>query len=242
MPKYTTGEIARACGISVRTVQYYDSRKLLAPSEISEGGRRLYSDEDLGRLRIICFLREAGLPIESIKKLFSEEHPDRVIAVLLDEQKRVLNKEIAERQGQLKTVEALSDELQTVKKFTVESIGDIAYIMQNKKKLWRIRTTVLILGIIMDCIELVTLGLWIFKGIWLPYVIGILPTVLLGVLASSVYFRSVAYICPECHTVFKPPLREAFFAGHTPNTRRLTCSSCGHKGFCIETYGGEENA
>ena len=38
MSKYTTGEIAKLCGVSVRTVQYYDSRNILVPSELSEGG------------------------------------------------------------------------------------------------------------------------------------------------------------------------------------------------------------
>ena len=68
MSKYTTGEIAKLCGVSVRTVQYYDSRNILIPSELSEGGRRLYSENDLKRMRIICFLREAGLPINSISE------------------------------------------------------------------------------------------------------------------------------------------------------------------------------
>lgn len=55
MSKYTTGEIAKLCGVSVRTVQYYDSRNILVPSELSEGGRRLYSEQDLKRMKIICF-------------------------------------------------------------------------------------------------------------------------------------------------------------------------------------------
>ena len=29
MSKYTTGEIAKLCGVSVRTVQYYDERGIL---------------------------------------------------------------------------------------------------------------------------------------------------------------------------------------------------------------------
>ena len=51
MSRYTTGEIAKLCGVSVRTVQYYDQRGILVPGELSEGGRRLYSEDDvkLGR-------------------------------------------------------------------------------------------------------------------------------------------------------------------------------------------------
>ena len=53
MSKYTTGEIAKLCGVSVRTVQYYDERGILIPSELSEGGRRLYSEDDYKKLKII---------------------------------------------------------------------------------------------------------------------------------------------------------------------------------------------
>ena len=30
--QYTTGELAKRCGVSVRTVQYYDNRGVLVPS------------------------------------------------------------------------------------------------------------------------------------------------------------------------------------------------------------------
>ena len=58
MSKYTTGEIAKLCGVSVRTVQYYDSRNILVPSELSEGGRRLYSEEDLTSQRLMNVKRQ----------------------------------------------------------------------------------------------------------------------------------------------------------------------------------------
>ena len=61
MSKFTTGEMAKLCGVTVRTVQYYDTRGILVPGELSEGGRRLYSEDDVKRMKIICFLRELGL-------------------------------------------------------------------------------------------------------------------------------------------------------------------------------------
>ena len=85
MSKYTTGEVAKLCGVTVRTVQYYDTRGILVPSELSEGGRRLYSEEDLRRMKIICFLRELGLPINAISQLLSEEDPGSVISLLLEQ-------------------------------------------------------------------------------------------------------------------------------------------------------------
>ena len=61
MSQYTTGELAKACGITVRTVQFYDQKGILVPSSLTEGGRRLYSEEDIKMMKIICFLRDTGL-------------------------------------------------------------------------------------------------------------------------------------------------------------------------------------
>ena len=101
MSKYTTGEIAKLCGVSVRTVQYYDTRGILTPSELTEGGRRLYSEDDLKRMKIICFLRDAGISINNIGELLSEDDPSSVISVLLDQQEQLLREEVQELQQNL---------------------------------------------------------------------------------------------------------------------------------------------
>lgn len=236
MSKYTTGEIARLCKVTVRTVQYYDSRNLLVPSELSEGGRRLYSDEDLRKMKIICFLRNIGLPIGSIAELLEEKDTEKVITLLLEQQAKELDKEIKERQEKLMKIGILTKELKGIRNFSVESIGDIAYKMESRRKLYRMRAAMIAVGIPMDIIEVSTLVLWIVKGIWWPFALGMSLVVLMGVGISLYYFRRVAYICPECHAVFRPGFREMLFARHTPNLRKLTCGSCGYRGFCIETY------
>ena len=79
MSQYTTGEIAKLTGITVRTVQYYDSRGILMPSDFSEGGRRLYNDEDLKKRRVICFMRDLNISINSIAEILeaaSREYPE----------------------------------------------------------------------------------------------------------------------------------------------------------------------
>lgn len=47
MSLYTTGELAKKCNVSVRTIQYYDERGILVPTDLTEGGRRLFSEEDV---------------------------------------------------------------------------------------------------------------------------------------------------------------------------------------------------
>ena len=235
MSRYTTGEITKLCGVSVRTVQYYDTRGILLPSELSEGGCRLYSEEDVKKLKVICFLKELGLPLNSIGELLSEDDPGSVVTLLLEQQAKVLGEEIAERQARLQRLEQLRKELKSVERFSVESIGDIAYHMENKKKLRKLRWTMLAVGLVMEAIEISTAIYWYNTGTWWPFAVGLVPVIALGVWITLHYFKNVVYICPKCHKVFKPAVREAFFAYHTPNTRKLTCPACGHKGYCVET-------
>ena len=240
MSKYTTGEIAKLCGVSVRTVQYYDSRNILVPSELSEGGRRLYSEDDLKRMRIICFLREAGLPINSIGELFAEEHPENIISILLDQQEQILREELEEQQKKLSIVETIKRELKEVKNFSVESIGDIAYVMKNKKELKKMRWLMVLTGIPVTVLQWVSIVLWITNGLWWLFVIWACVAAPWGLFVSRYYFKRVAYICPNCHEVFRSGLREVFWAYHTPKMRRLTCPECGFKGLCVEIYADKE--
>ena len=240
MSKYTTGEIAKLCGVSVRTVQYYDSRDILVPSELSEGGRRLYSEEDLKRMRIICFLRQAGIPINKISELFAEEHPEKVITILLDQQIKTLQDEIAEGQKKLAITEHIQKELEDVKHFSVESIGDIAHIMKGKQKLKRMRWTMILTGIPITALQWTAIILWIASGLWWLFAIWACVAIPWGVSVSVHYFKRVAYICPECHAIFRPRFKDVFWAYHTPKMRRLTCPKCGHSGMCVEVYAEKE--
>lgn len=240
MSKYTTGEIAKLCGVTVRTVQYYDTRGILVPTELSEGGRRLYSEDDLKRMKIICFLRELDLPINSISQMLSEDNPGNVITLLLDQQEQDLKDEIRERQEKLKKLEALHRELKNVETISVESIGDVAYTMSNKKKLKKIHRNLLLSAFPVGIIQWTAIILAIVNRIWWPLLIYAAVGIPCAILISKYYFSHVAYLCPQCHTVFKPTLKEAFWARHTPTTRKLTCTSCGHHGFCVEVAREEE--
>ena len=226
MSKYTTGEIAKLCGVTVRTVQYYDKRGILNPSELSEGGRRLYSEEDVKRLDIICFLRGLGFNIESISRLMSEDDPGSVIMLLLEQQEQTLTAELNECTDRLSKIKQMKRGLKEVKNFSVESIGDIAHTMTGKKELRKIHRNILLSAIPVTLLQFATAVIWIYFGIWWPFVVWAVIDVIYGVFISRYYFNSVAYICPQCHTVFVPKVREAFFANHTPSTRKLTCSSC----------------
>ena len=204
MSKYTTGELAKLCGVTVRTVQYYDTRGILIPSELSEGGRRLYSEDDLKRMKLICFLRGLDIPIDAISQILKEEHPEKLISLLIEQQEKALSDEIADK--------------------------------EEKK---RMRWMMLLTGLPVTALQWFSVIFWIVRGIWWPFVVWVLAAAVWGTVISRYYFTHVKYICPECHEVFKPTLKEAFWARHTPAARKLTCTACGHKGFCVEVWGGD---
>ena len=102
MSQFSTGELAKAAEVSVRTIQYYDQRGILTPSEVTEGGRRIYHESDLERLQVICFLRDLDFSIKQIKKLLQEENREQVLELLLTDQIESLEKSSKEIEVKLK--------------------------------------------------------------------------------------------------------------------------------------------
>ena len=241
MSPYSTGDLAKLCDVSVRTVQFYDTKGILPPTELTEGGRRLYSEDDLKKLRLICLLKSLGLSLDSIRGILGSENPSRILLLLLDEQSKQIDEEIADRQKQKEAIEVVKESILNTDMIAVNSIRDIEQIMNGKKKLKRTHVTMLIVGIIMDIIEIGTIVLWIKRGIWLPFAIGMPIVIVLGWLMVRMYYRNAAYICPDCHEKFRPKMKTFIFSKHTPKTRKLTCPDCGYTGYCVETGADEED-
>ena len=167
-----------------------------------------------------------------------EEDPGSVISIFLEQQEQVLREEMNQRQEQMNRLEELKKEIKNTSTFSIDSIGDIATIMENKKRLSAVHRNMLLTGLPVSALQWASILLWIFKGIWWLFLVWAVVAVIYGVIISRYYYRSVAYICPQCHEVFKPAFKEMFFANHTAKTRKLTCVKCGHHGFCVETWGG----
>lgn len=61
--EYSIQEVARAAGITSRTLRHYDAIGLLPARRRVGSGYRAYASEDLVRLQRILLLRELGLPL-----------------------------------------------------------------------------------------------------------------------------------------------------------------------------------
>jgi len=65
------GEVARASGLPIKTIRYYDELGLLKVSGRTDGGYRLFGSEVLGRLRFIKRAQSLGLSLMEIKEFLA---------------------------------------------------------------------------------------------------------------------------------------------------------------------------
>jgi DNA-binding transcriptional MerR regulator len=65
---YTPAEAARLSGFSLDTLRYYEREGILSPVARTVGGRRRYSEDDLGRLGFLRCLRDTGMPIAQLRR------------------------------------------------------------------------------------------------------------------------------------------------------------------------------
>jgi DNA-binding transcriptional MerR regulator len=65
----TIGKLAKAGGVNIQTVRYYERRKLLRSKAKSPAGYRLYDDEALRKLRFIKNAQTLGFTLREIGEL-----------------------------------------------------------------------------------------------------------------------------------------------------------------------------
>jgi len=63
------GEVAELAGLSLRTVRYYEEMELVAPEKRTEGGFRLYTDEQIERLKWIKRMKPLGFTVQEMRDL-----------------------------------------------------------------------------------------------------------------------------------------------------------------------------
>jgi MerR family copper efflux transcriptional regulator len=63
------GEVAERVGLSLRTVRYYEEVGLFTPAGRTQGGFRLYREDQVERLRLLKGMKPFGLTLSEIREL-----------------------------------------------------------------------------------------------------------------------------------------------------------------------------
>jgi len=111
------GEVVDAAGLSLRTIEHYAELGLVPPSGRSRGRSRLYTDEDIQRLRLVKLMKPLGFSLEEMRDLLAV--CDRLAGGIDDETDRDmtlgrLSMYTAVAEGR---VERLQEELRTATAF-----------------------------------------------------------------------------------------------------------------------------
>lgn len=66
-------EVEHIVGLSKKSIRYYEENGLLSPKRNKDNDYRIYTEEDIAKLKIIKFLRELNVPIRDLKLLSTGE-------------------------------------------------------------------------------------------------------------------------------------------------------------------------
>jgi DNA-binding transcriptional MerR regulator len=110
---FRIGELAAKVGLTERTIRYYEERGLLESVKRLEGGQRVYTDDDVRRLKFIQKLKVLGLSLaemQELETLYGRHHTnDKVLPRLIELLDAHLTT-VSERLGELT---ALRDEIRS---------------------------------------------------------------------------------------------------------------------------------
>ncbi|HEY1155870.1 MAG: MerR family DNA-binding transcriptional regulator [Pseudarthrobacter sp.] len=83
---WSIGELAAACGVSVRTLHHYDQIGVLSASERTAAGHRRYEEDDVRTLYRIKALQMLGLPLSAIADALGNPNDAASLRGILEQQ------------------------------------------------------------------------------------------------------------------------------------------------------------
>lgn len=132
----TVGEVAEKMDVTVRALQHYDRVGLLAPSSMSEGGRRLYTDKDIVRLHQILSLKQLGFSLDDIRDRLIPLDTPADVARILSEQETMIREKIANLTESLSKIEALRAEVLEMQSVDFKKYADIIVNLEMKNSFY----------------------------------------------------------------------------------------------------------
>ncbi|MGI6127918.1 MAG: MerR family transcriptional regulator [Planifilum sp.] len=107
--QYTISDLAEMYDTTTRTIRYYEELGLLQPKRI--GGRRIYSDRDRVRLKLILRGRRLGFRLDEIREMLEWYDLDPTEVYQLREVIRKGDEKLAQIDEQIRDLQAVREEL-----------------------------------------------------------------------------------------------------------------------------------
>lgn len=230
---YTTGEVTKLCNVSMRTVQYYDKCNLVKPNQISDGGRRLYSHNEVKKIELVLLYKELNFSLDEIKVLINGDL--NIIENYTQNQIEMIKQEIDFLKEKEKRLIVLNEEIRN-NNLDIDNIKKLKDIVhkydehqKNEKKIYLYLigyTVFLFIGaILLSDYRDYGMGIYIVVS-------GVLLLLLIGY-----HQKNNAYICPHCQKKIDINfIKDMLSLNNGKKGKILKCPYCGYKGSMKETY------
>ena len=232
---YTTGQVASQCGVSVRTVQFYDEKGIVKPSCMSENGRRLYMKEDLERFQLVCLYKKLGLSLNKIKEILGSHEPYLYLLDTLNHHYQEINDEIKKLYQQKEVYALLIDEIKTKQCLPVLSEQELDQLVSNKKKYHHLSLMTSGLIIVFSLFVIVGSFLMGYFNKFGGWFIGLI--ILLLILLVLFHSKTNVYVCPHCHQKFSIGFfKDLMTLNNGKKGKYLKCPYCHQSHWMKETF------
>jgi MerR family transcriptional regulator, repressor of the yfmOP operon len=120
--QYRIGEIAAKVGLTERTIRYYEELGLLESVKRLDGGVRVYTDEDVRRLKYIGKLKMLGLTLQEmleLERMYQRQRSNKNVLPRLIELLDAHLVTLGDRMGELG---ALRDEIRSYREHVTQRL------------------------------------------------------------------------------------------------------------------------
>ena len=102
------GELARRAGVSVQTIRYYETHRIIPKADRTDSGYRVYDENTVELLVFIKNAQELGFTLEKIKRLLDIRNDENSKGIRV---KVILQEEIAEIDGKIESLNLMREYL-----------------------------------------------------------------------------------------------------------------------------------
>ncbi|WP_251942461.1 MerR family transcriptional regulator [Staphylococcus sp. Marseille-Q5304] len=238
MTTYQTGELAKSCNVSVRTVQYYDKGGLLQSNQQGNYQRRIFDEISKERLEIIIILKSLNFGLKDIKAILNDDNGLKVVRSLVTQQERLLEQKRDEIHETLKQIHKFKHYVGEDVEAPLPKIIETHQLMNDSATETRLLKCIGKRFIPLVLLQYSSLLVSILKQTWKP-ILYTFPLLFGGATyLANIIYKDLKYLCPHCQQIFKPSFTQWASAKHTPRTRQLTCTHCHTQSHCIPVVEG----
>ena len=119
---YRIGELASRVGLTERTIRYYEELGLLESVKRLDGGTRVYTDDDVRRLKFIRKLKTLGLSLHEMRELEDMYRRHRSNRGVLPRLMELLDAHLGTIDARIAELRGLRDEIRSYKEHVAERL------------------------------------------------------------------------------------------------------------------------